>query len=90
MSSLAPAPPAAWEYKLDGRSYQQLRALGVQHGSGDEVVAHQVADGVGNVFRAPDPATGQLGGHACQPGLFHLLAQDIPGQSSQPHRGGGT
>jgi hypothetical protein len=32
-----------------------LFALGVQHGSGDEVVAHQVADGVGNVFRVPDP-----------------------------------
>jgi hypothetical protein len=26
--------------RLDGLLYQQLCALGVQHGSGDEVVAH--------------------------------------------------
>jgi hypothetical protein len=30
--------------RLDGLSCQQLCALGGQHGSGDEVVAHQVAE----------------------------------------------
>ena len=53
-------------------SDQQLRALGMQHCSGDEAVADQEADGVGDIFRPPDLPAGQPGGHVCKPRLFHL------------------